>query len=77
MGIGLVTAGSWSPYLECGIGYVRLDGADGFEPRRASVIGFDLAEHACEIIDLPFYDAEKKIPRGFEASIVPRGGMLG
>ncbi len=44
--------------------------ADDLEPRRASVVGFDLADHPCEIIDLPFYDADKKIPRGLETPIV-------
>ena len=68
--IGVVTAAAWSPYLERGIGYVRLHSADDLEPRRASVVGFDLADHRCEIIDLPFYDADKKIPRGLETPIV-------
>ena len=68
--IGVVTASTWSPHLERGIGYVRLHDADALEPRRASVVGFDLADHGCEIVDLPFYDAEKKIPRGLEAPTV-------
>jgi aminomethyltransferase len=68
--IGLVTAASWSPYLRCGIGFVRLHNADDLEPRTAIVTGFDLAEHPCEIVDLPFYDAEKRIPRGLECPVV-------
>ena len=68
--IGIVTAASWSPHLECGIGYVRLHSADVLEPRRGNVTGFDLAEHPCEIVDLPFYDADKKIPRGLESVTV-------
>lgn len=68
--IGHVTAAGWSPYLGRGIGYVRLESADLLEPRRAEVAGFDLATHACEIIDLPFYDEEKRIPRGLEAPAV-------
>ena len=75
--IGLATAGSWSPHFGCGIGYVRLHSADELEPRRASVIGFDLAEHACDIVDLPFYDADKKIPRGLATSIAERGDTVG
>jgi aminomethyltransferase len=62
--IGVITASSWSPYLNCGIGYVRLNNADDEAIRTAEVICFDLAAHSCEIIDLPFYDAEKLIPRG-------------
>ncbi len=68
--IGIVTAAAWSPYLACGIGFVRLGTADHVDPRAATVIGFDLAEHPCAIIDLPFYDAEKRIPRGLEAPAV-------
>ena len=41
------------------------------------MIGFDLAEHACEIVDLPFYDANKKIPRGLETSMAERGDTVG
>jgi glycine cleavage system aminomethyltransferase T len=62
--IGRVTAAAWSPLLEQGIGYVRLASADNLDPRSAEVMGFDLAMHDCEIVDLPYYDAEKKIPRG-------------
>ena len=68
--IGVVTAAAWSPYLECGIGFVRLHSADDVDPRATSVVGFDLAEHACSIVDLPFYDAEKRIPRGLEVATV-------
>ncbi len=68
--IGHVTAAGWSPYLERGVAYVLLASADLLEPRQAEVVGFDLATHACELVDLPFYDEEKKIPRGLEAPTV-------
>ena len=68
--IGIVTAAAWSPYLGCGIGYVRLADADLVDPRTADVVGRDLATHACAIVDLPFYDAEKKIPRSLEAAAI-------
>ncbi len=68
--LGVVTAAAWSPYLGRGIGYIRLHDADLLEPRRATVIGFDQAEHACDIVDLPFYDADKKIPRGLATASV-------
>ena len=29
-------------------------------------MGFDLKMHPAEIVDLPFYDAEKRIPRGLD-----------
>ena len=31
-------------------------------------MGFDLAMHPATIVDLPFYDREKKIPRGIEVA---------
>ena len=68
--IGHVTASSWSPYLKKGIGYVRLESADDVDPRSAQVMGFDLAAHECRLVDLPFYDADKKIPRGLETVTV-------
>lgn len=69
--IGLVTAAAWSPYLERGTGYVRLRSADNVEPRNAEVIGVaDRNPHPCEIVNLPFYDPEKKIPRGLELAAV-------
>ena len=66
--IGRITAAAWSPYLERGIGYVRLVRAADFEPRSVEVMGFDLAMHEATIIDLPFYDREKRIPRGLEVA---------
>jgi glycine cleavage system aminomethyltransferase T len=62
--IGTVTAAGWSPYLKSGVALVRLHSADQADPRNAHVTGFDLRLHDCEIIDLPFYDADKLIPRG-------------
>ena len=66
--IGCITAAGWSPYLERGIAYVRLVRAVDFEPRSVEVMGFDLAMHDATIIDLPFYDREKRIPRGLEVA---------
>ncbi len=68
--IGHVTAAGWSPFLGRGVGYVRLASADRVEPREAQALGFDGATHSCEIVDLPFYDAEKRIPRGLEVAAV-------
>jgi hypothetical protein len=49
---------------------VKLHSADLIEPRAGQVVGFDLQLHDCELIDLPFYDVEKKIPRGLEIADV-------
>ncbi|MCP4765861.1 MAG: aminomethyl transferase family protein [Gammaproteobacteria bacterium] len=62
--IGRVTAYEVSPYLECGIGFALFESASGLD---CSAIGVnDRAGEPCpvELVDLPFYDAEKNIPRG-------------
>jgi glycine cleavage system aminomethyltransferase T len=64
--IGHITASGWSPYLEQGVAFVRLESADLVEPRGVEVMGFDLKMHPAQIVDLPFYDPEKRIPRGLD-----------
>ena len=66
--IGRITAAGWSPFLARGVAYVRLAVADEHEPRSVEVMGIDLAMHPATIVDLPFYDREKKIPRGIEVA---------
>lgn len=62
--VGWTTTGAWSPYLEIGVGYVRFDGP-GFGPGdRVTVRLPDGTEHEGEVVELPFYDTEKLIPRG-------------
>jgi glycine cleavage system aminomethyltransferase T len=58
--VGRVTAGAWSPTLERGIGYVRMDRPDG--PTGTDVLTDD--GDRFEVVELPFYDAERAIPRG-------------
>jgi aminomethyltransferase len=67
--IGNMTTGAWSPYLNYGVGYIRLNAAEHRDAQSLSVIGRDGESHAAEIVNLPFYDAQKKIPRGLDASI--------
>ncbi|MDH3859912.1 MAG: aminomethyltransferase family protein [Gammaproteobacteria bacterium] len=62
--VGQVTASAWSPCLESGIGYVRFNEAGDWvckslvmKTKRGELAG-------CEIVTLPFYDADKRIPRG-------------
>ena len=66
--IGRITAAGWSPFLERGVAFVRLARADDVDPRSVEVMGFDLAVHEATIVDLPFYDTAKKIPRGLEVT---------
>ncbi len=67
--IGRMTTGAWSPFLGYGIGYLRLSAAEHQDANAVSLIGRDGAPHAAEIVDLPFYDPHKKIPRGLDTCI--------
>jgi aminomethyltransferase len=58
--VGRVTAGAWSPFLERGIGYVCMQ-----EP--GEWVGTEVRsgdDDPFEVVELPFYDREKAIPRG-------------
>lgn len=65
--VGSITAGGWSPTLKKGIGYVRFE-----QPaekglwlgKHLTLQDRDGSKHECEVVSLPFYDEEKKIPRG-------------
>ena len=59
--VGRVTAGAWSPHLECGIGYVVMD-EPGDWPGATVMLEGEV--EASTIVELPFYDAERNIPRG-------------
>lgn len=66
--IGSITAGGWSPTLDKGIGYVRFqapsNNKNGWLGQTLTLRDRDGREHVCNVVSLPFYDAEKKIPRG-------------
>ena len=64
--VGHMTAGAWTPYLETGIGFVRFQQKGDWLGRKLTLVTSDGKQHACEIVSLPFYDAEKKLPRGGE-----------
>ena len=68
--VGHVTAGAWSPFLASGIGYVRFDAPGDWAGSRLQVKTAENGVLDCEIIDLPFYDAEKRIPRGLDRTEV-------
>jgi len=62
--VGHMTAGAWTPYLEKGIGFVRFNRKGDWLGRKFSLCSPDGNLHGCDIVSLPFYDPEKKIPRG-------------
>jgi aminomethyltransferase len=62
--VGRVTASAWSPYLESGIGYVRFNKAGDWVGKSLAMKTKQGELAGCEIVTLPFYDADKRIPRG-------------
>jgi glycine cleavage system aminomethyltransferase T len=72
--IGRVTAAAWSPLYTAGVAIIRLKTASAAKRPDIHVQGRDLGYHAAEIVDLPMYDAEKRIPRGKELT-VPAGPL--
>ncbi len=72
--VGYMKVGDWSPTLEKGIGYVLFDESgdsqDSWLGQSLTLCDIEGEHHDCEIVSLPFYDAEKKIPRGLEVADV-------
>ena len=64
--VGRVTAYEISPYLECGVGFVLLDSPETMGASGLSITDRDGAECPVALVELPFYDAAKNIPRGLE-----------
>ena len=67
--VGVVTAGAWSPYLESGIAFVRFRQAEDWVGREVTVNTPDGPPSGATIVALPFYDHEKRIPRGLSNEI--------
>jgi glycine cleavage system aminomethyltransferase T len=67
--VGRVTAGAQSPYLKAGIGYVRFNEPSSWAGRTVFLKCASGVSYPCEIVELPFYDKEKRIPRGIDKSI--------
>lgn len=66
--VGEMTAGVESPTLECGLGYVRFQEPGAWAGKSLSIRLPDGAEHPCEIVDLPFFDKDKRLVRGLDIS---------
>jgi glycine cleavage system aminomethyltransferase T len=58
--VGTVVAGAWSPRLDQGVGYVVMDVAVDWLGRDVALGGGGTGQ----LVTLPFYDAERAIPRG-------------
>ncbi len=66
--VGHVRVGDWSPTLEQGIAYVFFEqpatSEQSWTGQKLTLVDKESNHHQCEIVALPFLDAEKKIPRG-------------
>ena len=62
--VGQVKAASWSPTLKCGIGYVRFKQVGDWMGRTLTLVTGEGESVPCKIVELPFYDSDKRIPRG-------------
>jgi aminomethyltransferase len=66
--VGKVTAYEVSPYLKCGVGFVLFDSPESMNHSEVTVSERDGNACPVELVELPFYDAEKNIPRGLETT---------
>ncbi len=67
--VGRLTTGAWSPFLDQGIGFARLDEPGDWEGAKVSMVSADGVDHPAELVSLPFYDRDKRIPRGLSVEI--------
>ena len=61
---GRIAAGGWSPHLGQGIAYARFQHAAEWLGEAVEVVDRSGTAHAAKVVPLPFYDAEKRLPRG-------------
>ena len=67
--VGRMTMGVHSPTLECGIGYVRFNEPGDWMGRSLRIRLPSGVVHPCEIVDLPFFDPEKRLVKGLDKTI--------
>ncbi|MEM7196373.1 MAG: aminomethyltransferase family protein [Pseudomonadota bacterium] len=67
--VGHMTAGVDSPTLGLGIGYVVFNESGEWSGKQLSIRLANGDIHPCEIVDLPFFDPEKRLVRGVDRSI--------
>ncbi|MEM8775122.1 MAG: aminomethyltransferase family protein [Pseudomonadota bacterium] len=70
--VGRVTAGVPSPTLSLGIGYVVFTKPGDWVGQNLRMRLPDGAEHVVDVVDLPFFDREKKLVRGLDRTIPTR-----
>ena len=70
--VGRITAGIPSPTLGLGVGYVHFNKPGDWVGRTLSMRLPDGSVHEGKIVQLPFFDQEKKIVRGIDRIIPER-----
>lgn len=70
--VGRITAGVPSPTLQLGIGYVAFQRPADWVGRTLRMQLPDGGAHEGQIVDLPFFDREKRIARGLDRTIPDR-----
>ncbi len=61
---GRITSSAWSPTLQCGVAFARMDDPDAGPGTAVEVECSDGETRAGELCELPFYDRAGDIPRG-------------
>ncbi len=61
---GRVCSSGWSPYLECGVAIARMDDVSHGPGTPVQVVDETGEIRSGELCTMPFYDAERLIPRG-------------
>ena len=67
--VGYLPASTWSPTLKKFIAYVRFKFSDDWTKEKVKAISQDDSHVECEVVELPFYDKDKLIPRGKDTAI--------
>ena len=61
--VARVTTGAYSPKLDKGIGYALFHNSGNWVSKNLSIRSLDNGSKICKIVDLPFFDPKKRIPR--------------
>ena len=67
--VGYLPASTWSPTLKKYIGYVRFNYSGKWTDFKVRAESLDDSFIDCEVVELPFYDKDKLIPRGKDTTI--------
>ena len=64
LSVGTITSGVESPTLKCGVGYVRFNKPHDWVGKKLTIRSKNGTEASGEVVELPFFDREKKLLKG-------------